>query len=120
MIFWIVGLGGLLGAVARYYLGMLVSKLWPVNFPLGTFLINLLGSFLLGMLTGLSVKGLIPETLRLSAGVGFVGAFTTFSTFGYETVVLTESGQHLKAWLYILASVFCGLILAWFGLNITS
>ncbi len=113
MQFWLIGIGGVFGAIARYLCGKLVDRLWPVAFPLGTLLINVVGSFLLGLVVALNGKGLVGDLFRMSVGVGFLGAFTTFSTFGYETMILTEDGQNFKAMFYAVASIVLGIALAW-------
>src|SRR5581483_11913026 len=89
-------------------------------FPWGTFVINMTGSFLLGLLTGLSLHhglGRVPKTLL---GTGFCGAYTTFSTFSYETVRLVEDGALLEALLNALASLGVGLLAAAAGLGIAA
>src|SRR5437867_8124037 len=86
----LVGVGGFVGANARFVMARWVGSFVEGRFPLGTFLINVSGSFLLGMLGALVSQRLVPnaDALRLALGVGFLGAFTTFSTFEYETLAL--------------------------------
>lgn len=112
-----VAVGGTLGAVARYGLGLLIGSRWNHGFPMGTFIINLLGSFLLGLINVFVLERTIlnPEW-RLGLGVGFLGAFTTFSTFTYETMVLLEEGSYLLAIGYVGSSVAVGLAAAFFGI----
>lgn len=115
---WFIGLGGALGAAARYSLGIFIngraSSLF--GFPFGTLLINISGSFLLGVLANLHVADKISEPLWLFAGVGFCGAYTTFSTFGYETVTLLEAKQYNMAILYVASSLIISIIVAAIGL----
>jgi CrcB protein len=114
----LVGIGGFLGANARFFMAQRVVLLWPTRFPLGTLLINVSGSFLLGVLGSVIAQRLPPasDLLRLALGVGFLGAFTTFSTFELETHSLVEDGAWLSASAYVAASVFVGLLAVRVGL----
>jgi CrcB protein len=116
--FLLVGVGGFLGANARYVMAKWVGNLIDARFPLGTFLINVGGSFLLGVLGGLVSERLVPhgDHLRLALGVGFLGAFTTFSTFEYESHALFEDGLWLTALTNIFLSLFLGLLAVRAGL----
>jgi CrcB protein len=91
------------GTGARYLLGGLVARWAGPDFPYGTLLINVLGSFLIGVVqqVGLSTL-LIPDTLRLVLAIGVMGGFTTYSSFSYETIRLLEGGSWLAASLYVL------------------
>ncbi|MEJ8767068.1 fluoride efflux transporter CrcB [Oceanobacillus sp. HCA-5259] len=117
---WIIGIGGSLGAVARFILGNLISKksqeLYP--FPIGTWIINITGSFLLGLLAQLHLANQIGEWLWLFGGVGFCGAYTTFSTFGNETITLIQSNKVKLAVIYVITSIIAGVVSATIGLNI--
>jgi CrcB protein len=108
----LVGLGGSLGAVARFVVARLVGALFETRFPLGTFVINVSGSFLLGILGTLVAQKVMPssESMRLALGVGFLGAFTTFSTFEFETHALFDDGSWLTATANIVASLLVGLL----------
>jgi CrcB protein len=109
--FLAVGLGGFLGAVVRYAVTVAVSGWWRREFPLATFLINVSGSFILGFFLALSVARMTSDPFwRLFVATGFVGAYTTFSTFEYETQQLTEMGSSGWAALYVLASVLAGYV----------
>src|SRR5215207_2299165 len=89
----VVGFGGFLGAVTRYGVTLLVSTLWTREFPLATFLINVTGSFVLGFFSTLVAERIeVDPRLRLFVTTGFVGAYTTFSTFEHETQRLAETG----------------------------
>ncbi|HWQ89494.1 MAG TPA: fluoride efflux transporter CrcB [Desulfitobacteriaceae bacterium] len=104
-----VTLGGALGAVSRYGLGFWVSSKYTQCFPLHTFIINISGAFLLGFLNILFLERLtLAPFWRLGIGVGFLGAYTTFSTFGYEVVMLLEEGSYQTAGLYTLLSILVG------------
>ena len=109
-----VMLGGFLGAVTRFTLGEWIQ---PQNgFPLGTLLINLIGCFLLGwFLTFISsIKKWRPE-VTLFIGTGFIGSFTTFSTFSIETISLFQNGHAVYGILYVLISILLGLFLTYIG-----
>jgi CrcB protein len=110
--FLLVGAGGFLGANARYVVARAVGALVDTRFPLGTFVINVTGSFLLGVLVAVAGEKVLPtsESMRLALGVGFLGAFTTFSTFEFETHALFEDGSWLTATTNIVASLFVGLL----------
>ena len=122
----LVGVGGFLGANARYLSARWVDAAIGGRFPLGTFLINVSGSFLLGLLGGVLASRIVPsaDSLRLALGVGCLGAFTTFSTFEFETHALLEDGIWWSAVANIVLSVVVGLMAvragvvlakAWFG-----
>lgn len=104
---WIgVGVLGAVGSWARFRVGGLVAAHRPSVFPLGTFVVNLTGGFLLGGLTGLSVTG---EPL-LVLGTGLLGGYTTFSTWMVEAQRLGEDGEWGLMWLYLLGSMLAGLV----------
>lgn len=106
-----VAIGGALGAMSRYTLGVVLSGKWNHGFPLHTFIINITGAFLLGFLNVLFIERLtVSPVLRLGIGVGFLGAFTTFSTFGYEVVSLLEEGSLRTAFMYTLLSLIVGFM----------
>lgn len=110
----LVGAGGFLGAVARYLLGKYIYRLWKGDFPLGTFIINIIGSFLLGLVVfhPFLVRSLSKE-ISLGIGIGFLGAFTTFSTMEYETLQLLERRNTVTAVIYVALSFFIGIAAAW-------
>jgi CrcB protein len=116
--FVLVGVGGFLGANARFVAAKWIGTWVDARFPLGTFLINMSGSFLLGLLGGLLAARLVPrgDDVRLALGVGFLGAFTTFSTFEFETHALFEDGVWLTALTNIFLSLFLGLLAVRAGL----
>lgn len=110
--FLYVGLGGMLGSVLRYWVGCLIPATW---FPMGTLTVNLIGSFVMGALTGLAAKSHLSPTLLLLLGTGLCGGFTTFSTFSNEVLILIQSAKWTTVIGYVIASVLGGLVFAWLG-----
>ncbi len=115
-----IGIGGFAGAIARYTISGGVNSFFGARLPYGTLVVNVLGSFLLGLVYALSVeKNIVPPALRLPLSVGFLGALTTFSTFSLETVHLVNAGNFLYSILNIsinillsIAAVIMGMYLA--------
>lgn len=105
----LIGAGGFIGAISRYVIGLWIGQRWGSSFPLGTFVINVTGSFLIGLLmTLLTERYMFNPQWRLFLVVGFLGAYTTFSTFEYETGSLVKDGEFLIAALNVVISVFLG------------
>ena len=113
----LVAMGGAIGSVARYLLsGWTLHHTVDWRFPLGTFLVNVIGCFAVGVLGGLVVKhDLFSPDARLFLFTGIAGGFTTFSAFGLETFYLLRRSEVLVAGGYVLASVVVGLLLLWAG-----
>jgi fluoride exporter len=109
-----IGVGGFAGANARYLLGIWIAERLGAGFPYGTFVINITGSFALGLLIALIEDHGLPPVVRLSLATGFLGAYTTFSTFTFETLRL-ENGNGLLAVTNALGSVGAGLLAGSFG-----
>ena len=106
---FIIGLGGFFGALARYGVSLWIGQNWGRNFPLGTLVVNVTGCFLIGLLMPLlTVKFMVSPHLRLFLTIGFLGAYTTFSTFAYETGALITDGEWLFAVLNVFLSVLAG------------
>ena len=105
----IVGLGGALGAICRYLITLL-----PINpengFPMKTFLINVIGSFVIGLVTALAAKNALNPRAVLFLKVGICGGFTTFSSLALETEGLLEKGSTGIAMLYVILSLVCGVL----------
>ena len=111
--------GGALGAVARYQLSLWIYGRWPGAFPTGTLVVNIVGCLALGVLSGmLDAREMASPLVRLFAGVGILGAFTTFSTFELETVHALERGDTAVALGYVTASVLVGFVALWLGLRL--
>jgi len=113
-------LGGALGSLLRYALGAWVQGFLGPGFPWSTLFVNALGSFLIGVVVRLSLEGALSGEARLFLAMGVLGGFTTFSTFSYETLILLQDGEALKALAYVLANLFLGLFLAYLGYRLGS
>ncbi len=111
--FFMVGLGGAIGSMLRFAVGLLfINKL----FPLATFLINIIGSFFIGLIIGFVIKHeSIDNNWKLFLATGICGGFTTFSTFSFENLQLLQQGKILLSMFYILGSVVLGITAAWMG-----
>lgn len=107
-----------LGAPARYLLDRAIAGRRASTLPLGTMTINITGAFLLGLLVGLSLHQGLPKSVVTVAGTGFCGAYTTFSTFSYETMRLVEDGSIAEAVANVAASLVAGLLAAAAGLGL--
>lgn len=115
----LIALGGALGAVTRFFLHTSVQRYSVSGFPLGTLVVNVLGSFLIGITFVVLVEKIqIAEQWRAIVIIGFLGAMTTFSTFSLDALLLLEQGHYNSALLYILSSVFVCLIAAFAGLQL--
>jgi CrcB protein len=116
---WIAFLaGGAVGAPSRYLLDGFVQSRTKGTFPWGTFAINASGSLLLGVLTGLALQHGLGATTKTVLGTGFCGAFTTFSTFTFETVRLAEEGAARNALASIAANAVVGTLIGGLGLAV--
>ncbi len=114
--FLLIGGGAALGANVRYWLTNYIAGRFGAAFPFGTLLINITGSFLLGFVIVLISNRIVADPgYRLLLGVGFLGAYTTFSTFSYDNIVLLEGGDLLPALWNILISVAGSLVAAYLG-----
>lgn len=112
-----VGMGGFVGAVARYLVGGWVQRLLPAAFPYGTLAVNLLGSLALGAVFELgTARGALDPQLRLVLGVGVLGAFTTFSTFSLETFNLLREGSLVLAGANVATNLLLCLAAVWLGI----
>jgi CrcB protein len=114
----LVGIGGFLGANARFIVGSWVGTTFGTRVPLGTFVVNVSGCFLIGIVGTVVVERLVarPEHVQYLLAIGFLGAYTTFSSFAWENHVLFLEGRWLTAALYMALSVFVGLIAVQVGI----
>jgi len=110
--FFLVGLCGVAGAMARYHLSRHLNK-W--TFPLGTMLVNIAGSFLLGLVVSIKSTAVLKLFLVLGLGTGFIGSFTTFSTMNYEVMTLLKNQKKPVAFTYAVSSLILGLLAVFAG-----
>ena len=118
MVGWIL-LAGAAGATARYAVHTLATSRRATGFPWGTFTVNVTGSLALGLVVGLVLAHGVDAEVRTVVGTGFLGAYTTFSAFAFETFALVEDGARATAARYAVGSVVAGLAAATIGLAIT-
>lgn len=113
------GAGGAIGSMARYMVGILSARLFGISFPWGTFIVNVLGCFAMGLLVeAVAVRFSITTEMRTFLAVGVLGGFTTFSSFALDFASLLEKKQTLAALAYLGASVFLSLIALFLGLKL--
>lgn len=109
-----IAVGGALGALVRYFASLwaqdYLARGFLLGFPVGTLLVNVVGSFLLAVIAGLGLQGILSPEARLALGTGFVGAMTTFSTFELETDVLLRQGEFGRAAAYVLGNFLVGYL----------
>src|SRR5436190_23609098 len=111
-----IGMAGFLGAVARFAVAQAFGRWFNIRFPLGTFFINITGSFILGWFSTFVASRHISDTTRLAVAVGFVGAYTTFSTLMFETSALADQGANFEAIFNLLGSLILGLVAVRLGM----
>jgi CrcB protein len=112
-----VGVGGFVGAIARFLVALVCGRFFGTGFPIGTLIINLTGSFFLGwFLTAIGGRTIVSDHVRLAIAVGFVGAYTTFSTYMYESTALMDDGAWFKAMFNLIGSLILGLIAVRLGI----
>jgi len=100
-----ISIGAVLGANARFLVGGWVAERFGASFPFGTLIINVTGSILIGLVLALSAERLVPDWFRPLLAIGFLGSYTTFSTFSYETLALVQNGAWVLAFLNVIGSV---------------
>jgi CrcB protein len=115
---FLVGAGGFVGAALRYAVGLVAQRWLPPTFPYGTFIVNVSGCFAIGVLAASFDQGRAGLTPRLFWIAGVLGGYTTFSTFGYETVALLRDGNLGAAWANVVGQVTLGLLAVWAGASV--
>lgn len=112
----LIALGGAIGALARFAVGSYVGNRMGTRFPYGTMLINLTGSFLIGVaMTVIAERASVNRNIVYLVPIGFIGAYTTFSTFEFETIRLVQDGQVFAAFANVGLSVLIGFAMVWLG-----
>jgi fluoride exporter len=115
----VVGLGGFIGTLGRYWLSGLIARRYGETFPYGTLIVNLVGCFVIGFLFYLFYdRALASPTSRTAIFIGLIGGFTTFSSYGLQTFTLLRDGEVLLALVNIAASNLLGLALVWVGYSL--
>ncbi len=112
----LVALGGAIGSAARYLVGAVIANRFGPDFPWGTFIVNVSGSFLIGVILSLVGGGQLPAGARLFLAVGVMGGYTTFSTYNYETLQLIQGGEFGAATFNTLGQVVAGLVAVYLGM----
>ncbi len=117
---FLVGIGGFIGSIARYLVSIIMSKFFFMpTFPIGTFIVNIVGSLIIGIIYALYSKGeFLTTEWRLFLATGFCGGFTTFSSFSYEGIYLIQQGEFFNLALYVFSSIIIGFASAYLGVII--
>ncbi|MBS1509949.1 MAG: fluoride efflux transporter CrcB [Bacteroidetes bacterium] len=114
--FILVGIGGALGTMLRYAVALLITS---KNFPAATLTVNIVGSFIIGLVVAYSIKNeVFLQNWKLFLTTGICGGFTTFSAFSSENILLLQSGRTTTAFIYIAVSIIAGMAAAWLGFKI--
>ena len=118
----VVGAGGFIGAICRYGMSTLVQRNLPATgFPYGTLLVNMLGCLLIGVAIGYAEsRQVFGDDFRRFVLIGILGGFTTYSTFGYETLALLQNSELVRAIVNVVVHVVIGLLLVWLGFILAS
>lgn len=117
----LIGIGGFIGSVARYFVSLLNLSVHFFSIPLGTLTVNIVGSFIIGFLYGIAERSTVLTTeWRLFLMTGLCGGFTTFSSFASENLVLLHNGQIFSLLLYTGLSIFLGFTAVWLGFSTTN
>lgn len=114
----IVGLGSFIGGMSRYLVTLIIQNKFLSTYPYGTFGVNVIGCFLIGLVYGLSDRGNINVEWRLFLATGILGGFTTFSSFSNETVGMLRDAQYWQAFSYVASSIIVGLVATFGGISL--
>ena len=116
-ILFLIGIGSVVGGIARFLTQQYVQRNYPSIIPLGTLGVNIIGCFLIGLVYGLAQKGnILSEEMRLFLATGICGGFTTFSAFAYENIALLQDGEFFYTAAYVTMSVILGLASVYLGI----
>jgi CrcB protein len=118
MLYWIVFLGAGIGGALRHGVNVAAARAFGYDFPFGTLIVNLLGSFIMGLLVGFFAyrAGLVPQHMRLFLTTGVLGGFTTFSAFSLDAALLIERHDYALAMTYVVGSVIASIVALFIGL----
>jgi len=117
----LTGAGGFVGSILRYLTGEILRKFWENPFPVGTMVVNVLGSLIIGIVAGWLAKSSMGDSwLKFMIITGFCGGFTTFSSFTFENLQLLKSGNYTTSAIYIFSSIILGLVAVFLGYSITA
>lgn len=116
----IAGVGGFAGTCCRYLAGVAGKKLFGDKYPSGTFFVNIVGCFIIGILAGLLSRNLINSDMNALLITGFCGGLTTFSSFSHDSFAMIQKGQWVKFVLYVVPTVGLGLFFGWLGMTIAA
>lgn len=114
-----IGVGSFIGGICRYLIALLVQNKFLSTFPYGTFAVNVIGCFLIGVIYALSDRGNINMEWRIFLATGILGGFTTFSSFSNDTISMMRDGQYWHAFAYVAFSVILGLAATFIGISLT-
>ncbi len=116
-----IAAGGAVGAMARFLVATVCGRFFVTDFPVGTMVINLSGSFFLGwFLTTTANRLIVSDTVKLAIATGFVGAYTTFSTYMFDSASLLKNGETEKALTNLLGSLILGMVAVWAGMRLAA
>ncbi|MCB0504072.1 MAG: fluoride efflux transporter CrcB [Cyclobacteriaceae bacterium] len=111
-----IGIGGMIGSIARYLTGQFFTRFFSDPLPVGTLVVNIAGTFLIGIIIGMGERfRWFTEPWHFFLAVGFCGSFTTYSTFAFENYTLIKQGHYTALLLYVIISLIAGVLLAWGG-----
>lgn len=111
-----IAIGGAVGSILRFLVSQIVSKFWTGNFPLATFIVNVLGCLMIGFFVGITTKNNLDNGLKWLLITGLCGGFTTFSTFSMENITLLQNNHFTTAFVYMISSVMISILSVWLGL----
>ena len=117
----LVFIGGGIGSVLRYLSGIWIYRMYPTPWPLSTWMVNIVGSFLIGIVYGLVIaENQVGELHKLLFMTGFCGGFTTFSSFSYENLMLLQDGAYLRFVIYAVSSLIVGILMVFLGYRLVA